>query len=679
MRRQSVPLPYSDGANLERLSLVPGRIRWRWRALRDTPGLPERLTEALNGCPGVLQVQVDSRIMRILVLFDRRTDVDALEAVISALWSSPETAPETVDWPDLTGRLIRAPEARLGTVLAGGAAVASLVRIFSLGRTLDRLLRGGALSGRVALAGPMGLSLAGILAGTFAYIELKRRSSNIWHRLGRTVETEMRLALSQRLLLADQPALDGQSTSSLANSIRHNLVQIEQGFDGLSALAHIALNTALLTLTFFVLAPQLVWIPLLALLAMVVEVRRSYRDMRQRYEIAGEARNLPDRKLTELIDGLTTIRGYGLEERVLADMRQAATAYERISIEASRQSVRYPLRLELITLLGVSAVTLAAGLALAAGTISPGSHLVLMLISGHLFYPFSNLGQALDSVNHGLAAYRSLSRISALPIERDDGSTALAPDAPADAIEFSNVVFGYPGARELAIRNIDLRIPRGSVVGIVGASGSGKSTLVKLLLRFYDPLEGSVRIDGEDIRNFRRESLRKVFSCVDQRSFLFEDTVGHNIGLGQEDADAESIVEAARSAHIHHFVEALPQGYFTEIGVQGLKLSDGQRQRLLIARALLKRSPVLLLDEATSNLDAVTEQSVLSGIRQRMAGHTIIVVAHRLAAVRDADTIIVLDHGRIVETGSHAGLIRKNGFYRSLLNSQNRGVSRSAM
>ena len=218
-----------------------------------------------------------------------------------------------------------------------------------------------------------------------------------------------------------------------------------------------------------------------------------------------------------------------------------------------------------------------------------------------------------------------------------------------------------------------MRMPEGSFVGVVGPTGSGKSTIMKLLLRLYDPTAGTIRIDGTDIRRFDRTALRGLIGSVDQQGFVFEDTIAENIAVGRAGATVTDIRDAAGAALLGEFVEHLPDGYATQTGARGARLSDGQRQRLLIARALLKAAPVLILDEATSNVDATTEQILLSNIRTHTADRTLIVIAHRLAAVKDADTIFVLDGGQIVESGSHSDLVeRDGGLYRSLWYSQHR-------
>jgi ATP-binding cassette subfamily B protein len=474
------------------------------------------------------------------------------------------------------------------------------------------------------------------------------------------------------LARADFAALERMSVTVVSNTVRGNLADIERGFDGSGELVYIAANTVVLISAFLVLAPSLVWIPILALVAMAFEARRGYLPIQRRYLAAGKARNLADRELTELVDGLATVRSFGLEQWKLAKVEAAARSYEGASSEAARVAMRNPLRLEFITLLGVSAVTIGAGIVLANGGMSTGTHLVLMMIAGHLFFPFSTLGPSLDSANRGLVADRALTEVSSIPVEKDPSRPVPVPaGAPAVDIAMEGVDFRYPTGRSLALRKASIRIPARSFVGIVGSSGSGKSTIMKLLLRFYDSTDGVIRIDGTDIRRFDRTQLRALFTTIDQQSFVFEDTIAHNIGVGQADADEAFVRAAARAASFAEFAESLPDRYAADVGARGSKLSDGQRQRLLLARALLRPAPVLILDEATSNIDATTEKVVLSNIRALAADRTMIVIAHRLAAVRAADTIFVLDGGRVTESGSHDELVkRRDGRYRALWDSQ---------
>jgi subfamily B ATP-binding cassette protein MsbA len=244
-----------------------------------------------------------------------------------------------------------------------------------------------------------------------------------------------------------------------------------------------------------------------------------------------------------------------------------------------------------------------------------------------------------------------------------------APELPTFArqIEFRNVSFRYPAAPDTyAIHDLSMTVPAGEIVALVGPSGAGKSTLASLLPRFHDVTDGAVLIDGQDVRDVRLASIRAQIAIVAQDTFLFNDTVANNIAYGRTNVSRSEIEAAGEAALAHEFVLQMPHGYDTVIGERGLKLSGGQRQRLAIARAILKNAPVLILDEATSHLDTESEMLVQQAIANLMTGRTSIVIAHRLSTVRRADKIVVMERGRIAETGSHDDLVRRGGLYQRL-------------
>jgi ATP-binding cassette, subfamily B, bacterial MsbA len=279
--------------------------------------------------------------------------------------------------------------------------------------------------------------------------------------------------------------------------------------------------------------------------------------------------------------------------------------------------------------------------------------------------------QAYNNVQKGLA---SADRINAV---LDAEETISDPPQPAtlhtfeQAIEYRNVSFAYTrGDQGYALRNIDLTVKKGKTIALVGQSGSGKTTLADLLPRFYDVTEGEVLIDGQNIRNFSLHDLRALMGIVSQESILFNDTVFNNIAFGVDHATQEEVEAAARVANAHDFITAMPEGYQTNIGDRGSKMSGGQRQRIAIARAVLKNPPLLILDEATSALDTSSERLVQDALNNLMRNRTSLIIAHRLSTIQHADEIVVLQHGKIIERGSHAQLLEQHGAYKKLYDMQ---------
>ena len=294
------------------------------------------------------------------------------------------------------------------------------------------------------------------------------------------------------------------------------------------------------------------------------------------------------------------------------------------------------------------------------------------LISGIfiLYEPVKSLSKIHIVMQRSLGATTEIfSILDSVPTVQDRPSATELVSARGQ-IDFENVTFRYASGVEDAVQNLSLRVEPGKTYALVGASGAGKSTILSLLLRLYDPVAGTVKVDGHDLRTLTQESLRKQIGLVTQETFLFHDTIFKNIQFGRLNATPEEVYDAAQSAYAHDFIVAQPDGYETVIGDKGCLISGGQQQRLAIARALLKNAPILLLDEATSSLDSESEQQIQKALEKLSAGRTVIAIAHRLSTILSADQIVVMDRGQIKEIGTHAELIEKSGYYRRLYDLQ---------
>ncbi len=356
----------------------------------------------------------------------------------------------------------------------------------------------------------------------------------------------------------------------------------------------------------------------------------------------------------------------------------AQGAFERQRLEAkSRESVQAALHARRVrSLLGPVATTLVAlGTAgvlwfgtheVMSGAMTAGALVVFLNYLGRLFRPIQALARASANVAQATVGLERVRAVLDADLRLPRHPEATAIETVRGEVEFKDVTFGYDPARPV-LRDVSFTVAPGSVVGLVGPSGSGKSTLVALLPRFYDVGSGAVLIDGRDVRHFTIRSLRRQIAFVLQETQLFHAPVWQNIAYGQPEASRDEIEEAAKAALAHDFIVALPDGYDTVIGPGGQALSGGQRQRIGIARAMVRKSPILVLDEPTSGLDGESERQVFEGLARLRAGRTTFVIAHNLATVRDADVILVLDAGRIVERGTHAELVAMGGLYASLL------------
>ena len=374
--------------------------------------------------------------------------------------------------------------------------------------------------------------------------------------------------------------------------------------------------------------------------------------------------------LKEAFSGIKIVKAYGQEEKESERFSHMNKAFRRVKVKSSQASAVSSPMLEIIGVCGVSFIIWYGGGFVIAGAMSFGEFSSFLTALFMAYAPIRKMSGANVAIQRALAAGKRVFSVLDLDSElsKDEGKELLPPITRQ--LEFSNVSFSYEGSSDPSLDRINLTVKAGEVVALVGASGSGKTTLVSLVPRFYRPTEGTVTVDGMDIRLADRSSLRRQIGIVSQETVLFDDLIRNNISYGRPDATQEQIIEAARAAYAWEFIERLPDGLDTLVGENGLKLSGGQRQRLAIARAILRDPPILILDEATSALDSESEKLVQQALANLVKDRTTLVIAHRLSTVQHANRLVVMQQGRIQEMGTHAELLKKGGLYTRLYQTQ---------
>jgi ATP-binding cassette subfamily B protein len=404
----------------------------------------------------------------------------------------------------------------------------------------------------------------------------------------------------------------------------------------------------------------------LAIVAVYITFTRKVTDWRA--QVQRHMNDVDNRAIGRAVDSMLnyeTVKYFGAEEREAKRYDEAIGAYTRAAVSNEVSLAWLNIGQALITNLMMASAMIFTVWGWSKGRFTPGDVVLVNSLLMQLFRPLDLLGWVYRSIRQGLIDMEAMWDLLDTPAEVIDKLGAEPLRIARGHVRFEGLRFGYDPAREI-LKGLDVDIPPGSSLAIVGPSGAGKSTIARLLYRFYDPTAGRITIDGQDISAVRQDSLRAAIGIVPQDTVLFNDTIGYNIGYGRGDATEAEIETAARGAAIDRFIAILPEGYESMVGERGLKLSGGEKQRVAIARTLLKNPPILVLDEATSALDSRTEQAIQETLDEVAESRTTIMIAHRLSTIVDADQIVVLDDGRVVERGTHEELLDRGGLYADL-------------
>ena len=486
----------------------------------------------------------------------------------------------------------------------------------------------------------------------------------LWRNLAQTVQHELRLDTFNHVQKQGMGWFDERQRGDILAILNDDINQLERFLDkGANDLLQVSTTVVVVGAIFIAISWKVALFAVLPIPIIVWGSFRYQRSLEPKYALVRDSAGKMNALLENDLAGMSTIQSFTAEDRESARVKDLSEDYREANRSAIRLSAAFTPLIRMAILCGFTATLLLGGWLTLEGTLAIGAYSVLVFMTQRLLWPLTRLGETFDLYQRAMASSTRVLDVLESPMEIEDGTFTPENNEISDSeLVLKNISFGYP-EREEIFSGLNLTIEAGKTIGIVGSTGSGKTTLVRLLLRFADIEGGSISWVGKDIREWKLKSLRSSIALVDQHITLFPTTILENIRYGNPDSSDEDVKKSAMLAEANEFIENLPAGWDTMIGEGGHRLSGGQRQRLAIARAVLKDAPLLILDEATSAVDNETEAALQRSITKVSQNRTTVIIAHRLSTIRNADRIIVLNNGNIVEDGNHEDLVEKGQIY----------------